>query len=43
LDKIKGHFLEIKNAFTVYEASKPAVSPMDPQQTERRRPEVKQP
>ena len=40
LDKIKGHFSEFKNVFTVYEASKPAVTPMDPQQTERRRPEA---
>ena len=43
LDQIKGCFLEFQNVFTVYEASKPAVSPMNPQQTERRRPEVKQP
>jgi len=42
LDKIKGHFSEFKNVFTVYEASKPAVTPMDPQQTERRRPEAQQ-
>ncbi|MFA5065518.1 MAG: radical SAM protein [Dehalococcoidia bacterium] len=42
LDKIKRHFLEFKNVFTVYEASKPAVTPMDPQQTERRRPEAQQ-
>jgi len=40
LDKIKRHFAELKNVFTVYEASKPAVTPMDPQQTERRRPEA---